>query len=93
MHAKSALTLVSKVDALFYMTWDKVIRKTENDVRKAIGTGRRIIHTRESPAFLAKNRYELEEKIDGNITFFAELQKIAQHNFNEPILEKINDQL
>jgi DNA polymerase III delta prime subunit len=79
MHHKSALTLVSKVDALLYMTWDKQIRTTENKVRKAIGTGRRIIHTQESPAYLAKNRYALEPKIEAQSDFFANLKKLSSN--------------
>ena len=80
MHAKSALSLVSKVDCLFYMTMDKVIRKTENNVRKAIGTGRRVIKTVEQPSFLAKNRYDLEDSIEVMGSFFKDLQKISEEN-------------
>ena len=90
MNYKSALTLVGKVDAVFYMTWDKVIRTTENKVRKAIGTGKRIIHTQETPAFLAKNRYELPLQMEAHMNFFSELEKITtRHDNKEHVLEPV----
>ena len=32
-------------------------------VARALGTGKRVMHTEERPAFLAKNRYELPETL------------------------------
>ena len=32
-------------------------------VARALGTGKRVMHTEERPAYLAKNRYELPETL------------------------------
>ena len=74
MHHKSALTLISRMDAVLYMTWEKMVRKTETKTNKAIGTGKRIIHTIENPAFLAKNRYDLKDRFEVDQNFFAHFE-------------------
>jgi hypothetical protein len=91
MHKKSALTLISRMDAVLYMTWEKVLRTEKNsDRKKAIGTGKRIIHTVEDAAFVAKNRYGLPKAFhDVQRDFFKEFESAVFGD--EPVMEKVED--
>lgn len=78
MDNKSALSFVSKVDAVFFMAYDKIVRASEETgKRKAVGTGRRVIYTQDSASFVAKNRYDLEKKIEVSQDFFMRLEKLT----------------
>lgn len=46
--------------------------KSDGKPGKAIGTGQRFLHLNPCPAYLAKNRYSLPEKLDLNWTALAE---------------------
>jgi hypothetical protein len=41
-------------------------------VTRALGSGERLLHTAERPAFLAKNRYGLPDTLPMSWTAFAE---------------------
>lgn len=54
-------------DCVFFANW-KVFVKSEavnpqKSVKKAVGSGERLLHTGEKPAYLAKNRYSLPDTL------------------------------
>ena len=64
MHQKSAGTLISRMDAVLYMSYElRVVKGDNNTKSKAYGKGERVIHTSERPSFVAKNRYGMPDKI------------------------------
>ncbi len=66
--SKRASAVVQEwADCVFFANW-KVFVKSEavtaqKNVKKAVSSGERLIHTGEKPAFLAKNRYSLPETL------------------------------
>jgi len=80
MHKASAATISEWCDLLLFANYD--VYTTQNDVgfnqkkTKAVGSGRRALHTTERPGWVAKTRWFLPETIDMNYhTFKAELEK------------------
>ena len=65
VHQKSAGALIARMDAVLYMSYEMVVDTGDNDMQKnkAIGRGNRIIYTQERPAYSAKNRLGLPEKV------------------------------
>lgn len=65
MHQKSANTVISRLDGVFYMAYDYTVIKSDNAMQKqkAIGSGKRVIFTEERPAFIAKNRFSMPSQI------------------------------
>jgi len=76
MHQKSAGTVIGRLDAVLYMTYDFIVKKTDNTMqkKKAVGSGQRIIFTDERPAFVAKNRYGMPHRIDDVTEIFKFLK-------------------
>jgi hypothetical protein len=88
MHKKSAGTLISRMDAVLYMCWEKMVRTNKNNVNKAIGTGKRIIHTVENAAYVAKNRYGLPHEFhDVQRDFFSKFESAVYGE--EFVIEKV----
>lgn len=64
MHQKSAGTLISRMDAVVYMTYQVTVVKGDKQAKaKAFGKGERVLYCAERPAFVAKNRYQMPEQI------------------------------
>lgn len=65
MHQKSAGTVISRMDAVLYITYKYTVLKDANAMKKAktLGQGKRVIYTSERPAFIAKNRYGMPHEI------------------------------
>lgn len=66
----SANLLVGAVDAVLFAHWDTIVKDTDRDnVKRAIGTGKRLLACVETPAITAKNRYDLKpiEKMEASI--------------------------
>lgn len=74
---KQALTpLIASVDAVFFMRWQAIVKDSETNSKRKLGKGttKREIYTEEAPAFVAKNRFNLEPKIiDPDDNFFDTL--------------------
>ena len=78
MHQKSAGTLIPRMDAVLYMTYDVTIVKGEKNAKaKAFGKGERVMFTSETPAFVAKNRYGMPDKINKQEEVFSFLPKFS----------------
>jgi len=61
---------VGAVDAVLFAHWDTIVKDTDRDnVKRAIGTGKRLLACVETPAITAKNRYDLKpiEKMEASI--------------------------
>lgn len=68
LHKRAANLWVEWADMILFCRYQTVIEKTAvgfNNVQiRGSGTGRRVIHTEERPAFVAKNRWGLPPDID-----------------------------
>ena len=65
--ARASAVVQEWADCVFFANW-KTFVKTEavardKAVKKAVGSGERLLHTGEKPAFLAKNRYSLPDTL------------------------------
>lgn len=50
-------------DALMFLNYEAALIGEEDERKRAVGKGRRLIHTQERPAYRAKNRYRLPPTI------------------------------
>ena len=68
IHRKSLPLIISQLDGVFYMHYEKIVRsKSRSDDRKiAVGSGERVLQTQERPFCIAKNRFRLPEKVSFN---------------------------
>lgn len=66
----SSNILVGAADAVLFAHWKTVLKDNDREtMKKAVGTGERLLRCVESPAVVAKNRYNLKpiEKMDSSI--------------------------
>ena len=67
LQARAAALLQEHSDIVLFANYQISITKADvgfsKKVARALGTGKRVMHTEERPAFLAKNRYELPETL------------------------------
>lgn len=75
MNQKLASVLVGRVDAVLFCQYEAHVKadKSNEDRLRAIGTGRRIMQTQEAPAWIAKNRFNLEQTIAMDASVFEKL--------------------
>jgi hypothetical protein len=66
IHQKSVDLIVAKFDAVFLCQIETILvdDKNKDDRQRAVATKKRIMRTQPSPAWVAKNRFGLPEKID-----------------------------
>lgn len=63
-HKKNIPVIVNNADAVLFARHDLIVKEKENSKRlRAIPTGERFLHCLESPAYVAKNRFGLPEKV------------------------------
>jgi hypothetical protein len=67
LHKRVSSLLYERADIIAFCTWRTVIKKEEvgfnKKVSRGVGTGERLMHLIEKPAYLAKNRYSLPETL------------------------------
>lgn len=63
-HKKIAPILISNLDAVLFAENESFTRKTEGDKHLGLSTGRKVLHTVERPACVAKNRFGLPEILE-----------------------------
>jgi len=75
MNAKLAGVLVGRVDAVFFAQYETKLKedKTKEERMRAVGTGKRILRTQEAPAWIAKNRFNLEPTVAMDKSIFEKL--------------------
>jgi len=63
------------MDAVIFGKFETYLKEKAQDKNKkrALGTGRRVLHTQEQPAFIAKNRFGLEPEEDFSEEFWTKL--------------------
>ncbi len=68
MHEKSAAMLIGRCDAVLFARWETHTKSRADsmnkDKKRAIGTGRRVLFTEETPAWVAKNRFSLPPEVE-----------------------------
>lgn len=67
IHKKSASLVISRCDFVFFGKDEAIIKKREGGMAekgRGIGTGRKLLHTREAPAWVAKNRFNLPAEVE-----------------------------
>ena len=85
MNKKSALTLISRMDALFYMTHQKysqTVGEGLNETVKIKSVGDKILKTTDHPVYVAKNRFGYTKDIDVNDSVMQEIQLTAMKKRN-----------
>ena len=67
LHARASALLREHVDAVLFANYRVSTVRAEvgfnKKVARAVGNGDRLLHTAERPAFLAKNRFGLQEQL------------------------------
>lgn len=81
LHQKSAQVLYARLDAVLFATYEKLVKKNkQNDQHRAIGKGKRILLCSENPAYIAKNRFGLDEKMEFSEDIFNQINEAYNHN-------------
>jgi len=70
IHKKSAPIVFNRMDAILFARWETYVKAkidkdfNNNAKQRAVGTGKRIIHTMDEPGWNAKNRFGLPKSIE-----------------------------
>jgi AAA domain-containing protein len=71
---RSAAMVIANVDCVLFARHDAIIKSKADGTKKmAVGTGERTLHTLESPAIVAKNRFGLGAQVPMNSEIFSSL--------------------
>lgn len=75
MNTRLSGIVVGRMDAVFFAQYETFLKsdKTNEDRLRALGTGKRILRTQESPAWIAKNRFGLEPTVEMSSAVFEKL--------------------
>jgi Cdc6-like AAA superfamily ATPase len=75
MHQKLAGVVVARADAVLFAQYETMVKsdKSSESRLRAVGTGKRVLRTQETPAYIAKNRFNLDPTIEMNPTVFEKL--------------------
>jgi hypothetical protein len=93
LHARAAALLQEHADIVLFANYRISTVKADvgfnKKVNRALGSGERVIHTAERPAFLAKNRYGLPDTLPLDWSAFAQampnsLNAALVHPLNRP---------
>lgn len=90
---KAAPAVVAAMDAVFFARYETILKDrddSKNAKKRAVGTGKRILHTLEEPAFVAKNRFGLPAVVPMSVGLFAQLapqetKPVENVNTEEPV--------
>lgn len=67
LHDRASALVQEWADAVLFFNWQTYTQETDvgfkQKVTRGVGTGIRVLHTRETPAYVAKNRYGLPPTI------------------------------
>ena len=88
LHARAAALLQEHSDLVLFANYRISTTKADvgfnKKVNRALGSGERVIHTAERPAFLAKNRYGLPDTLPLDWSAFAEAMPDAVRSLLTP---------
>ena len=83
LHARAAALLQEHSDVVLFANYRISTVKADvgfnKKVSRAVGSGERVIHTVERPAFLAKNRYDLPDTLPLEWSAFAQAMPETLH--------------
>lgn len=83
LHARAAALLQEHSDVVLFANYRISTVKAEvgfnKKISRAVGSGERVIHTSERPAFLAKNRYGLPDTLPLQWSEFAQAMPPSMH--------------
>jgi hypothetical protein len=76
LNQKSAALVVAKMDFVFFAQFETILKedRVKDDRLRAVGTGKRVLRTCETPAWIAKNRFGLTPSIPMDDKIFASLK-------------------
>lgn len=88
LHARAAALLQEHSDIVLFANYRISTVKADvgfnKKVSRAVGSGERVIHTVERPAFLAKNRYDLPDTLPLEWSAFAQAMPETLHEILTP---------
>jgi hypothetical protein len=75
INKKALTTVVAKMDAVLFARYEILLKEKETAEGKmrAVGTGKRLLYCQDSPAYVAKNRFGLPDKVPMERTIFEKL--------------------
>lgn len=89
------------VDALLFARWETHVKVDDEAAKgRAIGTGKRLVFTTETPSFQAKNRYRLPHVMEFTEHYWNDFMKAAGHGITgleelraecDELLKKVSD--
>lgn len=76
LNQKSASAIVAKMDFVFFAQFETLLKedRVKDDRLRAVGTGKRVLRTSETPAWIAKNRFGLNPSVPMDDKIFASLK-------------------
>lgn len=84
LHARAAALLQEHSDIVLFANYRISTVKSDvgfnKKINRAVGSGERVIHTVERPAFLAKNRYDLPDTLPLEWSAFAQAMPESLHS-------------
>lgn len=88
LHKRAFQLLYERADIIGFANWRTHVVKAEvgfnQRVARGVGTGERLLHLVEKPAYIAKNRYGLIETLPLSWQAFADAMTAAQPNQPRP---------
>jgi len=76
LNQKSASLIVAKMDFVFFAQFETILKedRVKDERYRAVGTGKRVLRTCETPAWIAKNRFGLSPTIMMDDKIFTSLK-------------------
>lgn len=76
LNQKSAALVVAKMDFVFFAQFETILKedRVKDDRLRAVGTGKRVLRTCETPAWIAKNRFGLNASVPMDDKIFTSLK-------------------
>jgi hypothetical protein len=77
---RAAPAIAAAMDAVFFARYETIVRardeKKDNSKMRAVGTGKRLLHTTETPAWIGKNRFGLPPVVPMTSAVFSRFNPI-----------------
>jgi hypothetical protein len=94
LHPRAGGMLREWCDAVLFANYEVLtVKETEKSKAKGVTTDKRIMHTRRTAAFDAKNRYGLPDTLDLDYAAFVEAVKAGEPDDAAAVTERINQAL
>jgi len=88
LHKRAFQLLYERADVIGFANWRTHVVKAEvgfnQKVSRGVGTGERLLHLVEKPAYIAKNRYGLPDTMPLSWQTFADAMVAATQQTNQP---------